>query len=402
MDDWSAFLSSDARNFRPSAIRSFAKLINDPGIISFAGGLPSPETFPASELLACAETVLTHRKEVALQYGPTPGLPRLRETIAAICRTRKIEATSDDVLVTTGSQQALHLVAEAILDPGDVVLVELPTYIGASSAFFARRAEQVGVAQDDGGIVVDDLRRVLKELRAQGRRIKCLYTIPNFQNPSGRLMQQQRRQELLEIAHDAEFLILEDDPYGALVYNDAADTTPIRAMESSNRVIYLGSFSKVLAPGLRCGWILAPASLLRSFELAKEAADLCSGMLDQSLVDEFCVRGLYEPQVLSVRNFYRERRDVLLEALERHFGGLAHWTAAEGGLFTFLTLHAEVDTGQWVTRAIERGVAYVPGGPFFVDGTGLNTMRLTFAKETDARMREGIARLADLFNQQEP
>ena len=189
-DDWSGFLSADARNYRPSAIRQFAKLINDPSIISFAGGPPSPETFPAELLLSCAETVLSTRKEVALQYGPTPGLPRLREAIAAICRTRKIDASVEQVLVTTGSQQALHLVAEAILDPGDVVLVELPTYIGASSAFFARRAEQVGVAQDEGGIVLDDLRQIVERLRRQQRRIKCLYTIPNFQNPSGRLMEQ--------------------------------------------------------------------------------------------------------------------------------------------------------------------------------------------------------------------
>jgi 2-aminoadipate transaminase len=393
----SRFLSADAANFRPSAIRAFAKLINDPSVISFAGGMPSPETFPAMELLDCADAALRDRKHIALQYGPTPGLLRLREAVAAICARRGFRCSVDDILITTGSQQAVQLVAHSVLDPGDVVLVELPTYVGGTASFSSRRAELVGVRQDEGGLDVVDLRRVVEKVERSGRRIKLLYTIPNFQNPSGRLLAADRRREVLDIAREHRFLILEDDPYGELVYVDGADTTPIRSADDGTQVIYLGSFSKVLAPGLRCGWIVAPKSIVRTVELAKEAADLCSGMLDQSIVDELIARGLLEPQIMKVRAFYRERRATIMTALKQHFTGHADWTEAAGGLFTFLTLHSAVDTREWVTRAVERGVAYIPGAPFFVDGSGANTMRLTFARETDERMREGIERLARLF-----
>lgn len=391
------YLSSDAKNFRGSAIRAFAKLIKDPSVISFAGGLPSPETFPAAALGEAAARVLRDRPNIALQYGPTLGLPRLRESVAAICQNRGIACTAGDVLITTGSQQALNLVAQSLVEPGDVVLAELPSYIGGLSSFYARRAELIGVQQDDGGIVIESLLARLDDAQRSGKRVKLLYTIPNFQNPSGRLMTQDRRDALLRIAAERDFIIIEDDPYGELVYVDDADTTPMKHRPSSERVIYLGSFSKVLAPGLRCGWIVADAEFLRSFELAKEAADLCSGMLDQSIVDEFVAAGQLAGQIQSVRRFYRDRRNAFMSELEKHFTGRAHWTSADGGLFTFLTLERDIDTREFVGRAIEHGVAYVPGAPFFVDGSGENTMRLTFAKEPDDRMREGVARLAKLF-----
>ncbi|HUP46483.1 MAG TPA: PLP-dependent aminotransferase family protein [Thermoanaerobaculia bacterium] len=279
------FLSRDAASFRPSAIRAFARLINDPGVISFAGGVPNPDTFPA-------------------------------ERIADIAA---------DVLVTTGSQQALDLVAHALLDPGDVVLVELPTYIGGTASFYARSARLEGVAQDDGGIVIESL------AAAAAKRPKLVYTIPNFQNPSGRLMTQQRRAGVLALAEKYDFLVIEDDPYGELVYVDGADTTPMKAGDDSGRVIYLGSFSKVLAPGLRCGWIVAPPWLSSRLEIAKQAADLCSGMLDQSMVDEFIAAGELPHQIAKVRDFYRGKRGVLIAALEEHFAGRATWTAADGG-----------------------------------------------------------------------
>ena len=393
------FLSRDAHSFRPSAIRAFAKLINDPNIISFAGGVPNPDTFPAERIAAVAEKVIRERRAVALQYGPTRGLPRLCASIAEICRGRGMECTADDVLTTTGSQQALDLIAHTILDPGDVVAVELPTYVGGSASFYARSAELVGVAQDDEGIVPESLREVALRLRSgQARtRIKLLYTIPNFQNPSGRLMTQARRDAVLEIANEHDFLVIEDDPYGELVYVDGADTTAMKSRDGNGRVIYLGSFSKVLAPGLRCGWIVAPPALLERLEIAKQAADLCSGMLDQSIVEELVAGGELAPQIERVRAFYRGKRGTLIDELERHFRGRAEWTPADGGLFTFLTLHDEIDTAARVADAVANGVAYIPGGPFFVDGSGANTMRLTFAKESDERIVEGVARLARVF-----
>lgn len=397
MTSYDSFFSRDAGAFRPSAIRALAKLINDPNIISFAGGVPNPETFPAADFAGIAEQVIRERFAVALQYGATRGLPRLCEHIAAINRGRGIDCTAADVLTTTGSQQALDLIAHALLDPGDVVLVELPTYIGGSASFFARSARVAGVAQDDGGIVIVSLDETATRLRKEGARIKLLYTIPNFQNPSGRLMTQQRRDQVLALAEKHDFLVIEDDPYGELVYVDGADTTAIKSRDSEGRVIYLGSFSKVLAPGLRCGWITASPALLEKLEIAKQAADLCSAMLDQSIIDEFCTRGLLPGQIQKVRAFYRGKRGVLLESLQQHFSGRAEWTDADGGLFTFLTLHDDVDTAARVTDAVAAGVAYIPGAPFFVDGSGRNSMRLTFAKESDERIREGVGRLARVF-----
>ncbi len=382
-------LSRDARNLRPSAIRAFAKLINDPNVISFAGGVPSPETFPAERVAAIAERVIREKRAIALQYGPTAGLPRLRELVAGVCRGRGIDCSADDVLLTTGSQQALDLVAHVLLDPGDVVLVELPTYIGGTSSFYARSATLAGVAQDDDGIVVESLAETAARVKP-----KLLYTIPNFQNPSGRLMAQERRDEVLRVAAEHDFIVVEDDPYGELRYVDA-DTTPMRARDRN--VIYLGSFSKVLAPGLRCGWIVAPREILGPLEIAKQAADLCSGMLDQSIVDEFCAAGELPAQIERVRDFYRGKRATMLSALDEHFAGRATWTPASGGLFTWVTLDGDVDTAARVKEAVATGVAYVPGAPFFVDGSGRNTMRLTFAKEPDARIRDGIARLAKVF-----
>jgi len=392
--------SRDAGNFRPSAIRAFARLINDPNIISFAGGVPSPETFPAAILAEIAAGIIRERKAIALQYGPTRGLPALREEIARICGGRGFTASPDEVIVTTGSQQALDLIAHTFLDPGDIVLVELPTYIGATASFLARSADLAGVVQDEDGLDPRSLREVATRLAAQGRRVKLLYTIPNFQNPSGRLMSQARRPEIVAMALELGFLIIEDDPYGELVYVEDADTTPLRSHDAGC-VVYLGSFSKILAPGLRCGFIVAGEAIGRKLEIAKEAADLCSGMLDQSIVEEFCRRGELPAQIARVRAFYRGKRNLTIDALERHFGGVATWTPAGGGLFTMVTLNAPIDTAGHIEDAIANGVAYVPGGPFFVDGSGANTMRLTFAKETDDRLREGIARLAALFTEAE-
>jgi DNA-binding transcriptional MocR family regulator len=386
-------LSRDAENFRPSAIRAFARLINDPNVISFAGGVPNPDTFPADSFAEIAARVIRERKRVALQYGPTRGLPRLVEFIAGLCRARGIECTAADILTTTGSQQGLDLIAHTLLDPGDTVLVELPTYIGGTASFHARSARVAGVEQDDDGIVPESL-----DEAAARTRPKLLYVIPNFQNPSGRLMSQQRRARVLELAAKHGFVVVEDDPYGELVYAEGADTTPLRASDrAGSRVIYLGSFSKVLAPGLRCGWIVAPQDILEKLEIAKQAADLCSGMLDQSIVDEFCAQGELPAQIDRVRAFYRGKRATLIESLERHFGGRARWTRADGGLFTFLTLNDDIDTAARVEQAVESGVAYIPGAPFFVDGSGRNTMRLTFAKESDERIREGVSRLAAVF-----
>jgi len=390
--------SVDARALRPSAIRKFASLINDPAIISFAGGVPSPNTFPAEALARHAESVIRNGFAASLQYGPTRGLPKLRRIVADLTRARGVAlGEGADALLTTGSQEALYLVSAVLLDPGDVVLVELPTYIGGAGAFYARRAEPIGVDSDGDGLVPDALEESIERLRGEGRRVKFLYTIPNFQNPSGRVLPQERRRRILEICREENVLVVEDDPYGEICFSPGIDTTPMKSGDEDGRVIYLGSFSKVLAPGLRTGWISAQEDLLRRFEVAKESVDLCSAMLDQSIILSFCEAGELDAQIAKAREFYRARRDVLLGALDDHFATHATWTKSEGGLFTFLTLHDERNTADWMPRAVEAGVAYIPGGAFFVDGSGTNTMRLTFAKEPDDRLREGVRRLARLF-----
>lgn len=396
--DLETLWSADARGLRPSAIRKFAALINDPRIISFAGGVPSPATFPSESLARHAEKAIRESFAVSLQYGPTRGLPGLREVVVGLTRGRgAIVPDGADALLTTGSQEALYLVSAVLLDPRDVVLVEMPTYIGGAGAFYARRAEPVGVGSDENGLVPEALEETLAQLSGDGRRVKFLYTIPNFQNPSGRVLPQQRRARILEICRRHDILVVEDDPYGEICFSDSIDTTPMKAHDTDGRVIYLGSFSKVLAPGLRTGWICATEPLLKKMEIAKESVDLCSAMLDQSIILSLCAAGELAPQIAKARDFYRARRDVLLGALDEHVGSKATWTRSEGGLFTFLTLADDRDTAEWMQRAVDAGVAYIPGGAFFVDGSGANTMRLTFAKEPDDRLREGVVRLARLF-----
>jgi len=396
--DLETLWSADARGLRPSAIRKFAALINDPRIISFAGGVPSPATFPSDSLARHAEKAIRDNFAVSLQYGPTRGLAGLRSFVVDLTRRRgAVVEDGADALLTTGSQEALYLVSAVLLDPGDVVLVELPTYIGGAGAFYARRAEPLGVASDEDGLIPAALDETLVRLAGEGRRAKILYTIPNFQNPSGRVLPQERRSQIVEICRKYDLLIVEDDPYGEICFSDSIDTTPLKANDTDGRVIYLGSFSKVLAPGLRTGWICAPEPLLRKFEIAKESVDLCSAMLDQSIILSLCEAGELGPQIGRARDFYRARRDVLLAALDENIGSRATWTRSEGGLFTFLTLADDRDTAEWMQRAVDAGVAYIPGGAFFVDGSGANTMRLTFAKEPDDRLREGVRRLAKLF-----
>jgi len=396
--DLETLWSADALSLRPSAIRKFAALINDPRIISFAGGVPSPATFPAESLARHAERVIREDYTVSLQYGATRGLPGLRSFVAGLTRARGAILPDDsDALMTTGSQEALFLLSMVLLDPGDVVLVELPTYIGGAGAFYARRAEPVGVESDEHGLVPEALEATIERMRRDGRLVKLLYTIPNFQNPSGRVLEQGRRARIVEICRRHDLLVIEDDPYGEICFSEAIDTRPMKAHDEDGRVIYLGSFSKVLAPGLRTGWICAEETLLKKVEVAKESVDLCSAILDQSVILSLCSAGELAPQIVRARDFYRERRDVLLGALDEHVGERATWTKSEGGLFTFLTLADDRDTAAWMQRAVDAGVAYIPGGAFFVDGSGANTMRLTFAKEPDDRLREGVRRLARLF-----
>ena len=396
--EYDEMLSVLGRRLQPNAIRKLTLLLGSKEVISLAAGAPSFETFPLEELAEISARVIRERGRIALQYGPTRGQTALVEAVAAILRARGIEScNASQIVMTTGSQQGLDLIARVILDPGDVALVELPSYIGGIIALHNAQAEMVGVRQDDGGIVINDLREKVDRMRSEGRRVKCIYTIPNFQNPSGVTLAAERRNELIDIADEHDLLIIEDDAYFDLHFTeDASRLVPLAALRP-DRVVYLGTFSKVLAPGLRTAWLRAPEKLAAKVELAKEGADLSSSVLDQSIVIEAIREGLIERRLPELRQFYKIRCAAMLDALERFAPAGSRWTKPIGGFFILMELAAGTDATAMLLDAIESGVAYVPGQPFFVDHSGANTLRLAYSKESTAAIVDGVERMCRVF-----
>jgi 2-aminoadipate transaminase len=392
--DYDEMLSEVGRRIRPNAIRKLTALLGNKEVISLAAGAPSAETFPLEELAEIASRVIRERGPVALQYGPTKGQPALVGAVVDILIGRGItSASAAEVIMTSGSQQGLDLISRVIIDPGDVALVELPSYIGGIIALHNSQAEMIGVRQDDGGLVIGDLREKLDRALREGRRVKCIYTIPNFQNPSGVTLMTERRHQLVEIADEHDLLIIEDDAYFDLYFDsEAARLVPLAALRPE-RVVYLGTFSKVLAPGIRTAYLRAPEAIARKIELAKEGADLSSSVLDQAIVAEAIRAGLIERRLPELRKFYEVRCRAMLEALERRAPAGSRWTKPIGGFFILLELAAGVDATEILPRAIAEGVAYVPGQPFFVDGSGANTIRLAYSKEPPEAIADGIERM---------
>jgi 2-aminoadipate transaminase len=385
--------SAAARGMRFSAIRRMSALIERPGIISFAPGQPSPETFPVAQFREIVNEILEKESAQAFQYVLTRGVGALIQAVTEYARAKGMTASLEQTLITDGSQQGLDLVSRTLLDPGDVALVELPSYIGATSAFRAAQARMVGVRLDEQGLDLEDLRRRHAEERAAGRKVKFLYVVPNFQNPSGISHPVANRRELMRAARELDLLIVEDDPYGDL-YFEAEPRPTLKSMDEDGRVLYLASFSKILAPGLRTAFLLGPEEILAKVEIAKQSANLCGSSLDQRIVLSCLRRGLIEEQKVKIRPYYRKKRDAMLEALKGEGLPGVTWTKPAGGLFVWLTLPVGMDAEKLLLTAVEEGVAYVAGAPFFVDGSGANTLRLTFAKEEEGRIREGVARLA--------
>ena len=385
-------LSAVGRTLHPNAIRKLTQLLGRKDVISLAAGAPSAETFPLEELAEISARVIRTRGQFALQYGPSRGQNTLVEAVAAMLQSRGIKtAKASEVVLTSGSQQGLDLISRVIIDPGDVAMVELPSYIGGTIALHNSRAEMVGVRQDEGGIVMSDLREKINRARRAGRRVKCIYTIPNFQNPSGVTLAAERRSELVEIADEYDLLIIEDDAYFDLYFTTGERLTPLAALRPE-RVAYLGTFSKVLAPGLRTAYLRAPEAISAKVELAKEGADLSSSVLDQAIVMEAIRSGLIENRLPELRRFYEVRCRAMIDALRAHAKG-ARWNEPVGGFFVLMQLAPEVDAAKLLPEAIENGVAYVPGQPFFVDGSGANTLRLAYSKETPEKITEGIERM---------
>jgi 2-aminoadipate transaminase len=392
------FFSRAAAGMWESEIRRMGSLAAQvPDLISFAAGHPDPSTFPWDALRGIADNLLGGADMNALQYGSTRGYRPLVESLDDVLKPRGIVSAMDERIVTTGSQQALDLVSRVLLDPGDAILVELPTYTGAITAFANAQVLLAGVPQDADGVNLDALDATFERHTSSGRRVKFLYVVPNFQNPTGLLIGLQKRRQLLEWAARRDVLIVEDDPYGSLYFPDTTtpeETRPIKADDNDGRVLYLGSFSKTLAPGFRVGWIVASPELTAKIELAKQAADLCSGALDQRLVHRAITGGLLGARVEQLRAYYQDKRSVMRAAIDKELSGLLRSAPPRGGFFLWGTLPARLDADRLLTRAIQERVNYVSGKAFFVDGSGADTLRLCFSQTTHEQIAEGVRRLA--------
>ena len=385
-------LSERAQKLTSSAIREILKITERPEVISFAGGLPSPETFPVDRLSACAQAVLASSPTAALQYGPTEGYFALREWIAQRHSTPAAPIDPANVLVTTGSQQALDLLAKTLIDPGSRVLVETPSYLGALQSFSLFEPSFASVPCDADGPVPEALdARFLAGAR-------FMYCLPNFQNPTGRRIPLARRAELSKVAADAGLLLLEDDPYGELSY--AGDTLPTLLSMHPANVVHLGSFSKVLAPGLRVGYLIAPAGLHRKLVQAKQAADLHTPSFTQRLVYETIKDGFLDRHIPTIRSLYARRCAAMLEAMQEHFPDGTTWNRPAGGMFIWVQLPAGMDSASLLEKAIARNVAFVPGAPFYATEPRADTLRLSFVTVPEERIRRGIAVLGALLRQE--
>ncbi len=403
MIDYTSFYATHTRNMERSLIRELLKLSRTgKAIISFAGGFPDPSTFPVAELREVTADVLASGAALALQYGPTEGDPNLRDALIPWMAKDGISAGRDNIVITTGSQQALDLIGKVFLDPGDVVVLELPSYLGGIQAFRTYGVDLIGVPQDDKGIDPDRLADVLARLRREGRRPKFLYAVPDFQNPSGITWTRERRERLLDLAREFGTLVVEDNPYREMRFIGAAPP-PIYAMDRDSRTIYLSTFSKTLAPGLRIAWVAGPEAVISQCVTAKQAMDLCSPSFTQAIAAELLRRGHLSRRLPGTVALYRRKREVMLDALSREMPDGVTWTKPEGGLFLWVRLPEGVDAGALLKTAVaEEAVMYVPGGAFHADGSGRNTMRLNFSYPGEEEIRNGIARLAALVRRHLP
>jgi 2-aminoadipate transaminase len=388
---WQQLYADRTAGMRASDIREILKVTARPDIISLAGGLPAPELFPVDEYRRAFEWVLEADGAQALQYGPSEGYLPLRRLLAERLSRFDMPCGPDDLLVTNGSQQALDLMGKVFLNPGDTVLVETPTYLGALQAFNQYQATYAIVPMDEDGMRVDEVERVLAQRSARAP-IKFIYALPNFQNPTGRSMSLERRRRLVELASHYGVPIVEDDPYGELRYEGAALPT-LKSLDTEGLVIYLGTFSKILAPGFRLGWMLAGPEVMEVLMHGKQPSDLHTGMAQQMATYEVAKGGFVDLHVERIKDFYRERRDVMLRSIEEHFPADAHYTRPAGGLFVWAELPRDIDTRELLLEAIEEKVAFVPGQGFHADGSGTNTMRLNFSNVPPEQLQAGVQRL---------
>jgi 2-aminoadipate transaminase len=387
-----------AAGMQPSEIRSLFAVASRPEIVSLAGGMPNLSALPMEMMASVVHDLIITNGAEALQYGSGQGHPKLREQICDVMALEGIQANPDDVIVTTGSQQALDLISRIFIDPGDVVLVEAPSYVGALGTFRQYEAQVVHVEMDNQGLVPESLRQAITSVRASGRKIKFLYLIPNYQNPTGVLLPADRRTEILDICRSEQIFVVEDNPYGLLGF-DRPSPNAMRAEDSEN-VIYLGSFSKTIAAGLRVGWALAPPSLKEKLVIASESSILCPSNFTQLTISNYLADQPWRDQIASFCELYKVRRDAMLESLDKYFPASATWTKPGGGFYVWVNLPPEIDTKVMMPKAIVAKVAYVPGTAFYADGFGTWAMRLSYCHPTPERIREGVKALSQVVKQE--
>ena len=379
-----------------SEIRALFSVASRPEVVSLAGGMPNISGLPLDVVGRAIHDLVQRNGTTAMQYGSGQGDPTLREQICDVMRLEGIEGHPDDVVVTVGSQQAVDLVTRIFCDPGDVVICEAPSYVGALGVFRAYECDVVHVAMDADGLVPSALRDAIATCQAQGRRIKFLYTIPNYHNPAGVTLTAERRTEILEICREADVLVLEDNPYGLLGFDD--QPIPALRADEADGVIYLGSFSKTFAPGFRVGWVLAPHAVREKLVLAQESATLCPPAFSQLAVSTYLTSHDWLGQIKQFREMYRERRDAMVEALDDLMPATARWNVPTGGFYVWLTLPEGLDAKAMLPRAVTARVAYVPGTAFFADGFGAQSIRLSYCYPTPERIREGVRRLTGVID----
>jgi 2-aminoadipate transaminase len=399
LERYAGLFASRTKVMKSSAMRDLMAVSARPEVISLAGGLPDTSTFPPDTFAAVATRVAAESCAKALQYGPTDGLAETKRCIGEVMAEEDMRADPEDVIVTTGGQQVIDLVTKTLIDPGDVVIAEGPTYPGAVPVFSSYQAEVVQIDMDADGMRVDLLEEELARLDREGRRPKFVYTVPSFQNPAGVTMSLPRRKRLVEVAHERELLVLEDNPYGLLRYEGAGNPT-LYSLDEGIYVMYLGTFSKILSPGIRLGWVAAPPPVLEKINLGKQGADLCTSTLSQLMVQAYFEQGRWRDYVDSLAEIYRSRRDTMLDALAHHFPPQAEWTRPGGGLFVWATLPDFIDTTDLLARALRDNVAFVPGEAAFMDGRGRNAMRLNFSGCGEEDIREGIRRIGEVVKEQ--
>ena len=382
------------KKMKASEIRELLKLTQQPEIISFGGGMPSPDSFPIKIIKKISDKVLKEYGPQALQYGPTEGLADLRRVIIKRLRKRGIKCYEDEIIITSGSQQVLDLVAKIFLNPRDYVVIESPTYLGALVAFNAYQPKYIAIPMDNRGMITNELEKKLKGIRKS--KIDFIYTVPTFQNPLGVTMSLERRKHLLEIAEKHDIMILEDDAYSNLRYS-GKDMPSIKSMDKNKRVIYTHTFSKSLAPGFRLAYVVGEREKIKKMTIAKQGADLCTNTFVQYIANEYIKSGMIDKQIVKIRKMYKKKRDIMLRSLEKHFPRGCKWTKPDGGMFIWVTVPSKIDTRDLFLDAVKEKVAFVHGAAFRVDGKGHNTMRLNFSNTDNKRIDVGIKRLGNLI-----